>query len=66
MTPQEELQVLNNAVIFLRRAQLSGEEVQAFGEVMQYLAARHQGLTGMLQAAQNKKELAAQEEKKAE
>lgn len=52
MTPQEELQVLNNALLFLRRTNLSGEEVMAFNEVMQYIGARHQGLTGAIQSQQ--------------
>lgn len=50
MTPQEELQTLNNAILFLRRTNLSGEEVPAYTEVMQYLGARHQGLNAMLQS----------------
>lgn len=40
MTPDVERKILGNAVIFLRRAQLSGEEVIAYQEVMQYLGAR--------------------------
>jgi hypothetical protein len=44
MNIEHELKTLENALIFLKRTNLNGEEVIAFNEVMTYIIARQQGL----------------------
>jgi hypothetical protein len=44
MNIEHELKTIENALIFLKRTNLSGEEVLAFNEVMTYFLTKQQGL----------------------
>lgn len=44
MTPQEEMQTVDNILIFMRRANLTGEEVLAFNQGMTYLIQKRETL----------------------
>jgi hypothetical protein len=50
MSPEQELQTLSNLVLFLKRTQLSGEEVIAFNQSMAYLGERQRALAGAAEA----------------
>jgi hypothetical protein len=49
MNPIQELKTIENTLIFLRRTNLSGEEVIAFNEVMTYILTRQQGLSAVIE-----------------